>query len=430
MANIAQAGALNVAIHATSAAQIPVWSAPESWPIHLGYGVTFLASPGLSFTGATGSQQVLFQVDPYGVTSADSLTVTIGSQAGGVAIGFDPSQDGTGTATAIEANGVNLQITGVELNGTQAAVVAGDGRQTITFGPSPVMIHGYSNAQIGIDLQGGSVTDVGSSRGPALVIAGLQTDILAEGGDATFSRPILLGSPPDGDGDCPSPKSDGYGINFSQGNSVVTLLGGGTIQCDTQDGISFNGGDGIAFVGNDGGTPTGASTSISHAGCSGAYVGTGALYASNVTFADSHYGVIQRDEGRAGIGSGAALPSGGSCTACVGNAVGCTNPNEPGYCQYAVLPTIDLWDNSPDVLHAEGVTLLAVAAADYVCANGGEDVGAMTGCSCSGSACVALSPDQSPPNGAPTVTSSNSTSTPATTSLVNTTGFSLNPTCP
>jgi hypothetical protein len=425
MSNVGAQNALGAIIHVNVDSTNPVvWPPLEPWPVTLGFGVTLLAADNIYFTGPSGSGRNLFAVTPSGVPSADALVVTIGSTAAGAALmslGFDLAYDGSGTSIAVEVRDMTVQLSCVELSGTEAGILVDGTTPHLIFGPCPTYIDGWSNSSVGLSVQAGEVTDTGFGN-PVLSIAGPNSDMIVQGGTVVFSQPIVLGPDPDPSGSCPAGLNNFTGLTLNEG--MVMLLGGAAVHCHLQDGLAIPSGTGQLYLGNDGGTVTGAQSSVELSGCAGIWANAGYLIASNTLFRTNRYGVIQRASGVAGIGTGSPTPNGSSCPVCTGNTVAC---NTAPYLGTNCLGNgRDLWANSALTLHAEGASLGANGPAYYVCQfdSDGQMIQTPSQCTCSGSACVALASGASPPDGAQAISS------PSSTNLVDATGASMTFGCP
>jgi hypothetical protein len=360
MSEIAAAGAtgvtLNVAWNADPKVQAD-WAPAngETYPIHLGYGVT-LQAPSIFFTPAATSPSDVFDV--YAYDSSDTGTVTIeGSSTQYMFIGFNSTQKNlTGSTIAVNSGvasetAVPLTLSGVWMNGQTEALNLGAGAD-VSLGPSPVIIgSGASTAKplALVKSPGSGIYCKGTSASPATL-----TDLDAGGAGVleidqqdtgqpttstiadiyaydyctiTLSQSPVIGVPPP----CPSPKVDGEGI-LDQGGSSVTLTGA-TIQCMYNHGID----EGETPVGGLSGSPTLSldSTLIQNTGQTGFKVSSGsASSVTNSTFYHCRFGVVAYTTGSIDLSGG-------------GNIVACNTSKEPG--EYnaggGVVAGINVWND-------------------------------------------------------------------------------------
>jgi hypothetical protein len=394
MANVASDGTLGATIHvamADAGTQPVQWPAPEVWPLRLGYGVTLLASDQIVFF----NPGPIFHITPYGVGTADALTVTIDSlQLGGV-----------GSTVGVDIQDMSVQLSDVQIGNVQLGVHL-RGASNLIFGPNPVLIGSNTSTATGVLIESGTVTDV-CDGGIVLTVYGAQNDMIVSGGSTVLSCPVVIGASLNDAGQCPAnPNLTGLTVGqTATGKPTVALLGGATIRCHALDGLALVG-SGTLLLGNDGGTVTGAISTVELSGCAGADVIGGTLLASNTSFIVNHYGVIQRAMGVAGIGSGALNPDGTSCAVCTGNTVACNSNAVMGNCTSG--NGRDLWANSANTLHAEGVALGTNGPASYVCTTDPPQDQSPTGCACDGGGCHPLTSTGNPPDKAQTLSSPSS----------------------
>jgi hypothetical protein len=410
MANVAADGTLGATIHvamADAGAEPAQWPAPEVWPVQLGYGVRLLASQQIVFF----NPGPIFHISPSGVGTADQRTVTLDSvQLGGV-----------GATVGVDIQDMSVQLSDVQVGNAQLGVHV-RGVSHLTFGPEPVLISSDTNTVTGLLIESGTVTDV-CDGGTVLTVYGAQNEMIVSGGSTVLSCPVVIGSSLDDAGQCPAnPNLTGLTVGQAATETpAVMLLGGATIRCHAQDGLVIVG-PGTLFLGNDGGTVTGASSTIELSGCAGTDVNSGTLLASNTSVLLNHYGVIQRGTGVAGIGTGALNPDGTSCAVCTGNTVACNSNAVEGNC--ASGNGRDLWANSANTLHAEGVALGTNGPASYVCTTGPSQDQSPTGCTCDGGGCHPLTTTGNPPDKVQALSS------PSSVDLVSLGSATMNIVCP
>jgi hypothetical protein len=411
MANVVAQSAIGTTIHVgiDIPEQTP-WPSPEVWPVQLGHGVTLLAQDNIYFAGYVSSPSAIFRIAPSGIAAADALTVILGPAVPGVGtsmhIGYGIDREVDGATVGVDVRDMTAQLSGVQVSASQTAVLV-EGAAHLILGPDPVHIGFDLQTTVGLAIQGGSVTDI-CDGGTVLDVEGPWNEIVATSGTTVLSCPVTIGASPDAQGRCPVfANYTGLTVGQSDGDTpTVTLLGGATIRCHAQDGLALPSGSGVLLLGNDGGTVTGAITTVEQSGCAGVFVGAGTLLASNTSFVGNHYGVIQRGNGMAGIGTGALNPDGTTCLECTGNTVACNSNAVVGNCTEG--NGRDLWANSGLILHAEGVALGQNGPASYVCGDGPPGVENPIDCTCTGSACMPLAADGSPPDDAQLVSSPSS----------------------
>ena len=411
MANVVALNALGSTIHVgIDAPQQTPWPSPETWPVQLGCGVTLIAMDNIYFAGNASNPAEIFRIVPSGVVAADALTVTLGPAVPGAGssmhVGYGIHLEVGGATIGVEVQDMSAQLSGVQVSASQTAVLV-EGAAHLIVGPAPVYIGFNADTAVGLAIEGGSVTDI-CDGGTVLDVEGPSNEIVATSGRTVLACPVTIGASPDAQGRCPGfANYTGLTVGQSDGDTpTVMLLGGATIRCHAQDGLALSSGSGVLLLGNDGGTVTGAITTVEQSGCAGVFVGAGTLLASNTSFVGNHYGVIQRGNGMAGIGTGASNPDGTSCLECTGNAVACNSNAVVGNCTEG--NGRDLWANSDLILHAEGVALGQNGPASYVCENDPPLVQNPTGCTCTGSACRPFAADGSPPDDAQLVSSPSS----------------------
>jgi hypothetical protein len=300
----------------------PDWIAPETWPVHLGWGVT-LQAPGLFFTmprpGIQGGSTLNhFEVYSYDA-ALDTAQVTIegGDSTPGfgkaVHIGFDSTYSHGGAISAVadpagSNTAVPLRLSSVWLDSlpkgtTGASLDVGDGA-AVVLGPLDVVL--------------GNPLGLGFEPGPVRVLAA-EMGLFCHGAGATVSDDpssgaIVLQSANALDADLDV--ESGCVVSLTQG-PIIGILSGPA--CDTTsfpnegDGIRVEGGSTVAFgsaalpgairccfnagVNLDLSDATGSPTvaldhvAIQGGGCAGAYVGEGTFSAISSSFTQNFLGV-------------------------------------------------------------------------------------------------------------------------------------------
>jgi hypothetical protein len=365
MKQIAAAGATGVTISAawdaspkTRADWAP--SNGETYPIHLGYGVTLKAA-GIFFTPAVpkAGNSGVDVFDVYAYNAKDTGTVTIeGTSVDYALIGFNSTQTNlTGTTIAVNTGVANetavpLTLEKVWLNGQTEALNVGPGA-TVSLGPSPVLIGSGANTAnpltsvkspgsgiyckgaagslatlLDVDAGGSMVLDVDQQDtghpSPSTIAAIFAYDYC----NITLSQSPVIGVP----SPCPSPKVDGEGI-VDQGGSTVSLTGA-TIQCLYNHGMDV----GETSVAGLSGTPTLAlaSTLIQYTGQTALKINGGAVSpVTNSTIYHARLGVILQEAGTLDLSGG-------------GNMAVCTTSKEPGYYNNngGTAPGINVWNQT------------------------------------------------------------------------------------
>jgi hypothetical protein len=314
MATIADGGTIGVHIHAYLSNGGDEWpSPPESWPVHLGLGVT-LAAPAILFRPQPFSAPpVLDAFDVYPYSQDDSNEVTIeGSPTdpnNPIEIGLPTISGNQGSALVAVADppldlpafafGLPIRISNAWLVGSNSALLVTEGASAI-LGTLPVHIGSNSELlpvaqgeSIGILCggSGGAVTDTGSN---SVEIDSQAFDIAAyRGCSIQLVHSPHLGLLPDGGfGSCPlinGSKADNVGI-LAVDDSTVTIgseAEPAEIHCHSGDAIKLSSGNwpGPAF-------PTVIFTGHqSNASCRGADLYDGALAAFGSSFTYNTSGI-------------------------------------------------------------------------------------------------------------------------------------------
>jgi hypothetical protein len=342
----------------------------ETWPIHLGMGVTVHAR-GMFIDAPAGSD--VFDVYAYNANDTGTVTIQgydlniwVGAFSGLVGV-----NDNVPNQTALP---VVLEDLGI--NGSSQALSVGPGAQ-VTLGEGFVTIGAMdATGPIGIYCKGtaanpASVKDVGTG---GLRIESHTTDLdIEDYCSVTLTEGPVLGWAEFNNNDSVCLYAyDTTGI-LAVGNASVTFgsaavasniwcLGGNAVEMETS---------------NASGSPTVSvvNATIEYSGCAGARVDVGTFTATSTTFSHNHYGI--RQEG------GTVNVSGGGSGACTFE---CADSSEIGTCNGDGIPGIDLLNTTA------GTTLTADNALVDSALNGGapemwscSDT-TYSSCTCSGSA--------------------------------------------
>jgi hypothetical protein len=289
--------------------------ANETWPIHLGMGVTAHA-PSIYIDAPDGSDVF----DVYAYNADDFGTVTIRNAWIGIMWGLIAVNDNVPNQT-----GLPLVLDGVAMKGASQDLSVGPGAN-VTLGPGGVAAADWGSTGIfckGSAESPASVTD-DSAGTNILWITMRSIDIDAE----DYCTISLTQGPKLGDF-CNSPGySDTTGI-LAIGNASVTFgsnAGLSHIQCMLGNAIDME-------TSNESGSPTVRviSSLIQYSGCAGALVNAGTFKATASTFSHNHFGIQQ--------GGGTVDVSGGGAGACTFE---CADSTQGGSCNGDGIPGIDV----------------------------------------------------------------------------------------
>jgi hypothetical protein len=340
MGLIGASQARRVNIFAFNSDGSPAWSAPETWPIPIGMGIT-LTAPNIYFNPPTPS--IAFQAD--GTFGGIDLPVTL---QGDPAIPGDyihigvplPGNASQSFAKVAVENGhvspgwyVPLSISNawLQTEGTGIGIDISGG--SLTLGPLPVHIgsnDGRSNASQGYagllcssGLTPVAITDEGN--GP-LQIDSQDTDMfVTDGCSVVLGHGPRLGRQSDGGyRSCPA-KADGYGLNVGEG--ALVMLGSSAqpaiISCQTQAGIYLSTGAGTRWI-----HPPVVyyEGSVENSDCVGAYVGSGLLVVSASTVSFNQTGLWVDRAGTLSLEYGTDI----SCNGIFESPVYCIDNLPPG----------------------------------------------------------------------------------------------------
>jgi hypothetical protein len=364
----------------------------ETYPIHLGMGVTVYA-PGIFFTpdAPTPPKQGndVFEVFAYNAADTGRVTIEGDPIVDFMYIGFDSTQANlTGTLIAVNSGtpAVPLTLTNVWMNGQTEALNLGSG-SNVTVGPNRVIIGSGGNLAsplTGISSPGSGIYCNGAAANRATLTddsAGmniLQIDSQdnghqtgAGGGgaqlkaldycDISLTQSPIFGLP----APCPN-KVDGEGILLN--NSSTLNLKGATVQCMSDHGISLC--DAQNCVSNaTHPTLTLDSSTIRNTGCTALKIYDGTVTVTNSTVYHSRYGILQ------GGASTIDLSGGGNTSACNTN-------QEPGFCGVGGRAGMDVWNDSTNLMKAANVLFDESPPAVWSC----TDVG-VANCSCVSGPC-------------------------------------------
>jgi hypothetical protein len=345
---------LSVAWNATPTTQAD-WNpaTPETYPVHLGMGVT-LKAPGIFFTPPAGTTPAVDVFDVFAYNAADTGRVTIeGDPAVDyVYLGIDATQSNlTTTAVAVNAGigtAVPITLTNVWMNAQSESLNLGAGAN-VTLGPDPVIVGSGANTgkpltavtapKTGILCQGSATSRATlqddpngtailqmDSQGQMDITNGQLNGVLKEvdNCDVVLTQQPVFGSP----SPCPSPKVDGEGI-LVDGSSTLSLTGA-AIQCFFVHGIDV--GDNPSQVGTE--SVQLDSTVIQFTGKTALKVNAGTIGpVTNSSVYHCRFGVIVQ-------GFGSADLSGG------GNILACNTNQEPGGYGPAGAVGVDAWNQS------------------------------------------------------------------------------------
>jgi hypothetical protein len=262
MGLVAAAATSGVVLEAYNSSDGGSWTNQETYPIHLGWGVT-LDAPGIHFV-SQGDAGDVFDVYAYDATDTGTVTIHGGNSnvaADGVFIGFDPAlADPFASANAtvgINANvngqtGVPLVISEVWINANDTTsscydLEVGPGA-SVTFGPNPVElgnglhIGGENDALTGAygiycKGAGASIKDDATATSPVLSVEAKNNSYLDVEDGCTVSLtqgPILGGrtsTPSDWNGStstCPCGTRCQFGCN-SKPPVGVEMVGSGQL---------------------------------------------------------------------------------------------------------------------------------------------------------------------------------------------------------
>jgi hypothetical protein len=312
MATIADGGTIRVKIHAYMSDGGEIWpNSVETWPVHLGWGVTVTA-PNIWFSPpyAEITNDAVFHVYPYDPT--DDYLVTVQGDTtdpeGQLKIGLiaDGGRAVWGGVLdpppAIAYVGLPLQLNNIWMSADAYNLVASSNAQVL-LGPLPIHLGSFfgryptQGGVIGIDCQQATIEDIGDHT---VQIDSQGDDIVGHYGcSLTLTHGPSLGMRPDGGyGSCPSPKPDFHGLSIAS-NATVTLGSPdqpAELHCFQNNAIAMDTeGEGaippilspvVVFVGNE-----------SNSDCYGAWVGGGSLTATSSTFAYNAVGIWVFDTG-------------------------------------------------------------------------------------------------------------------------------------
>jgi len=403
---------LKVAWNATPSTRAD-WSpsAGETYPIHLGYGVTLYA-PGIFFSPPTpkGAAGDVFDVYSYGGTDTGTVTIEGNPKIDYVFIGID-SQQASLTNTAVAVNTgvatktpVPVVLNDVWMNGETEALYLGAG-SSVSLGPSPVIIgSGGSTANplpvtstgVGVYCQGtaaspATLKDVDAGGASVLQVDsqdtahGLKGTFYAyDGCNVTLSQSPIFGLPPP----CQTPKIDGEGLLMG-GASTISLTGA-TIQCMFNHGIDV----GEVTTLNANPTVTLDKMLLEYTGQTALKLNGGSVTATNSTIYHSRFGVVVQ------LAATLDLSGGGNIVACNTNA-------EPGG-YTGTVPGIDVWNSSGTAsIDASNVAWDHNPPYYWTCTDG---AGSASTCTCASGACNGVA--VAPTDGADALTDANTSITP------------------
>jgi hypothetical protein len=388
----------------------------ETYPVHLGLGVT-LKAPGIFFApppAGFGQQIDVFDVYSYGGSDTARVTIEGDPAVDYVFIGFDSLQTNLlSTGSAVNAgvgSAVPLTLTKVWMNGQAEALNLGPGAN-VRLGPDPVIIGsgastpnpfpGVSSGGSGITCQGSAAARATLQDDPAGTQV-LQIDsqaefhfgggamVLSDNCDVSLTQGPTFGPPPP----CAASKLDGEGILLN-GSSTLSL-GHAAIQCLYNHGIDL----GEAFSG--GGSPSLAldSTLIQFTGQAGLKVAGGSVGpVKNSTVYHCRFGATL-----AFGATGSIDLSGG------GNVVTCSTSTESGAFGQPTVPGINIWNQSADLgINAANLLWEVAPPALWSCSDD-PSTNAVTTCTCVSGTCSGT--DVVPPDQADAVSYSSSTAAP------------------
>jgi hypothetical protein len=379
------AAAKNVTIKAAWGGAGGDWTAPETYPIKLGWGVE-LSAPGVFFldthTYSQANPEAILKATFYSVNDTVGYASIVGTAANPIGLGMNAAnnlQTGDHSALAVDKGNTlylaNANVNGSYYNGsvTSSAIhVKGGAGLTLGKDQSATVtgtVHignslgaratdgdnGIFCESDYVNLLGCSVQDAVLVGQSSVVIQGQENaDILA--GDyavvALTSAPVLGVAPSAaGFGNCPS-KRDGISNTGPQcaivmsGASSLTFKNG-TVQCVSGDGFQTRGGN----VGNP--ALTIDNTVIQNTDF-GIDLGAGTATVTNSTIRYNFNGVWQRDT------SAVDLSGGGNTVICSGNKESSQKSTAPGIDAYNAGTTSMnasnvAWDTaSPDYFRCDG----------------------------------------------------------------------------
>jgi len=354
MSKIFLAGATGVTMNVSWNGQPTVRSdwAPataESYPIHLGMGVT-LNAPGVFFTPPAGAPVDVFDVFAFNANDTGTVTIAGDPTVDYAFIGIDSTQSNL-QSTAIAVNSgigtaVPLVLSYVWMNGQSEALNLGAGAK-VTLGSNDVIIGGglstpnplpvsspgneilcqgstTSRATLQDDPRGVSILQI-DSQDTNHITGSLAELYAADNCDVTLTQSPIMGPPPP----CNNPKLDGEGVLLS-GTSTATLTGA-TFQCLFNHGIDL--GETPLF-----GSPTLTldSSLIQHTGQTGLKVNGGSVGpVTNTSVYHCRFGVAIQGTGALDLSAG-------------GNIVACNTNAELGAFEQAPgrVTGIDVWNSS------------------------------------------------------------------------------------
>jgi hypothetical protein len=338
MATISDGGTVGVQIHAYLSDGGVVWpNSHETWPVHLGFGVSVTAPDVLFSPPDLGNNEPrnydVFQVYPYSSTDVQEVTIQGDPNDVTKLVRLGLPLDAGLTSPVLSAiengpaltalTGLPLRISNAWLQGQETTLVIGS-MASATIGPLPVHIGSFFGR-----LPGGGVTGIACSFATvqdtgheSLQIDSHEYDILASYGcSMSLVHGPSLGFRPDGGFmSCPAMR-DGYGL--SVGGSSTVAIGSfsepAELHCFRNDAIDMgNGGPGS--------TPPFASPSVtflgheSNAACRGASIAGGSFTTLSSTIAYNQVGIWVFDLGALLLDSfGVVAPTQISCNSLLEN---------------------------------------------------------------------------------------------------------------
>jgi hypothetical protein len=326
MSLVARAPVAGLVINAFNGDKSSDWSAAETWPVHLGWGVTLKAA-GIFFSmpqPAANDASTLSHFEVYSYGATDNARVTIeGDLANPVHIGFDSTSANGGALTAVvdPAQGkipVPLTLSSAWLLTLPKSarcvprcfgpvkLVVGAGLEVgpgaaVTLGPGPVQLGDPASGKAQIlkfagrrglfcHGQGATVTDDPAATKTVLQSANNTTvDLDIESGcQVTLTQGPVIGLPLAAGACDPSQAGESIGIHVQGGSSLTfgSAILPASIQCCSDSAVKMDTSDatGVPAVTLD-------HASVIGAGCAGAYVGEGTFAAKSSSFTQNFLGV-------------------------------------------------------------------------------------------------------------------------------------------
>jgi hypothetical protein len=354
MALIDAAQAQNVTINATVKGAGGDWTAPETYPIVLGWGAE-LSAPGVFFVDAKGfGNSSIFDVSNYSTSDMVGYASIVGTAKTPVGVGMDSSgnQLNDTAAIAVEASNTlylaNATVNGSINNvGSSEAILVQAGATLMLGQDQSAGVTGtvFIGNSLGQDKTNGSqgivcatdsvslgctIKDATLAGQSSVIIQGQEDlDIDAEDfASISLTSSPVIGIPPKAAGftNCPT-KNDGI---FGQGvllNGMVSFtFNNGTVQCI--------GGRGFDLEASSNGTPTLSidQTVIQNTDV-GLYGGAGSTTVTNTTLEFNYNGVQQAQDSN-GHDAKVDLSGGGNTVVCNSNTESSKSNTAPGIAVY------------------------------------------------------------------------------------------------